>query len=244
MISAKGGPAFCVAAYNRAMKIRTIVLCLAVGCGGGSKKTEEPKPATTEQAVTQQEAPPAPPPAEKKEPAEPPPPPAPKLVLGEAKIVMKAPKEKMSAEFVIAADGAVSVTTTSGAKKTKKTTTGKLTAEGELKDDKDETIAKIADDGTVSVRIVMEEKKDGKVVKSESKMEDVGKLGDDGVFTNAKDGKTMSIDDKGKLAGFPADFTVTAKPEQKKAVMLVVVGMFGAAKMTSETSAASAPAKK
>lgn len=197
--------------------------------------------------MTQPEAPPATVPAEKKEPAEPPPPPPPKLVLGEAKIVMKAAKEKLTGEFVIAADGAITVTTTSGAKKVKKTTTGKLTAEGELRDDKDETIAKIGDDGTVSVRLVMEEKKDGKVVKSESKMEDVGRLADDGVFTNAKDGKTMSIDDKGKLTGFPADFTVTAKPEQKKAVMLVVVGMFGAAKMSSDTSAATAapaPAKK
>jgi hypothetical protein len=61
-------------------------------------------------------------------------------------------------------------------------------------------------------------------------------------LTNKKDGTKFSIDDKGKIAGLPADFTVTAKPEQKKAVMFVVIAMFAATKMTTDSSASSAPA--
>jgi len=186
------------------------------------------------------------PPVEKKEepPPAPAPPPGPKFVLGEAKIVMKADmsKEKVTAEIAIAADGAVKTTVTSSNKKTpKKTTNGKLTVDGELFDDKNEVIAKLADDGTLTARQVFEEKQDGKVVKSESKMEPVGKLADDGVFTNAKDGSKFSVDDKGKIAGLPADFTVTAKPEQKKAVMFVVIAMFAASKTSMDSAASSGP---
>lgn len=175
-----------------------------------------------------------------------PPPPAPKLVLGEAKIALKAKskKETLEGEITLAPDGTLTATMTTMAgkkKKDTKTKTGKVTADGELFDDQNEVVAKLDDNGTVTARRVVEEKQGGKTVKSESHMDEVGVLGDDGVFTSKKDGKTFSIDDNGKIAGFPAELTVTtASPEHKKAAMFVVVGMMAASKATMDTSAVTA----
>jgi hypothetical protein len=228
------------------MQIRRLVLSSAfvlAACGGGKKPAPvEPTPTASAPAPDTAAAP-AP---ETKEAAgaPAPPPPAPKLVLGDAKIVMKGMKKKatvMEAEIVLVADGTLTANVTG---KKKKTTTGKLTADGQMMDDKGDVVAKIGDGGSVLARQIKEEKQDGKVVKSDTAWEDVGTLSDDGVFTNKKDGKTMSIDDKGKLVGMPPDmqFTVTAGPEQKKAVMFVVVGMFAASKMTMDSSGAKAEA--
>jgi hypothetical protein len=238
-------------AYKTAMQLRRLVLSSVVilaACGGGKKKPPaEPTPAASEPAgATDTAAAPAP---ENKEAAAapaPPPPPPPKLVLGDAKIMMKGMKKKvtvMEAEIVLAGDGTITANVI-GKKKEKKTTTGKLTADGQMMDDKGEVVAKIGDGGSVMARQIKEEKQDGKVVKSDTSWEDVGTLSDDGVFTNKKDGKTMSIDDKGKVTGFPPDmqFTVTAGAEQKKAAMFVVVGMMAASKMTMDSGGAKAEA--
>jgi hypothetical protein len=237
------------------MTIRLLLASVLVvsACGGGSKKPPaEPTTTTTTQPETVAQTAPE----EKTEPAEPtppPPPPAPKFVLGEAKIVLKSTdkKQPMAGEIAIAADGTINATVTSGKKKEKKVKTGKLTAEGELFDDKNEVIAKLGDDGTVSALQVMVEKVDGQPEKRESKMEELGSLNAEGVFTSKKDGKTFSVDDKGKIAGIPGvDLTVTAAAvEQKKAAVFVVVAMFGASSSTVEmkgaqAAPAAAPAKK
>jgi hypothetical protein len=239
-------------AYNRAMTIRTLLLASLfsfTACGGGSKKPDTTTPPATSEAPTPDNTAAAPPPVEEKvaEPPAPPPPPPPKLVLGDAKIVMKAKskKETMDGEIVLAADGTVTanITQTIGKKKDKKTKVGKLTAMGELSDDAGEVIAKIGDGDSVHARQVREEKQDGKVVKSEATYEDVGTLDNEGAFTNKKDGKKFTIDDKGKLVGFPAEmqFTITATtPEQKKAAMFVVIAMFAASKSSMEMTNAKA----
>jgi hypothetical protein len=236
------------------MTIRLLLASVLVvsACGGGSKKPPaEPTTTTTQPETVAQAAP-----EEKTEPAEPtppPPPPAPKFVLGEAKIVLKSTDKKMpmAGEIAIGADGAINATVTSGKKKEKKVKTGKLTAEGELFDDKNELIAKLGDDGTVSALQVMVEKVDGQPEKREAKMEELGSLSADGVFTSKKDGKTFSVDDKGKIAGIPGvDLTVTAAAvDQKKAAVFVVVAMFGSSSSTVEMKGAQAapaavPAKK
>ena len=230
--------------YKRAMTIRHLLLASIVSlaaCGGGSKKPPaEPAPsmpAPTETAQT-------PPPAEKAPVVAPaPPPPPPKLALGEAKITMKMKSKTKSVdgEIALAPDGALTATMNStNAKKKKETKTiaGKLTAAGELQDDKGEVIARIGDDGKVETRQISEVKEEGKLMKSEMKYEDIGTLDDAGVFTNKKDGKKFSVDDKGKLSGFPTEMqlTVTAAPEQRKAAVFVVVAMFGASKTTMDSS--------
>lgn len=139
---------------------------------------------------------------------------------------------------------------TSSNKKETKTVTAKLATTGDFTDDKGEVIARIGDDGKVEARRVSEEKQDGKTMKTEATYIDVGNLDDAGVFTIKKDGKTITIDDKGKVVGLPPDvaITVTAAPAQRKAAMFVVVAMFAASKASSDISTkggpAAVPAKK
>jgi hypothetical protein len=234
--------------YKRAMTIRHLLLASLVtfaACGGSSKKppaepaSTEPAPTETAQTPPVEKAPPVEAPA--------PPPPPPKFALGDAKITMKSKSKTgtMDGEVALAADGTLTATMNStNAKKKKETKTiaGKLTAAGELQDDKGEVIARLGDGGKVETRQIFEEKADGKLVKSETKYEDVGTLDDEGVFTNKKDGKTFSVDAKGKLTGFPAEMqlTVTSAPEQRKAAVFVVVAMFAASKMTTDSMSSKA----
>jgi hypothetical protein len=108
-------------------------------------------------------------------------------------------------------------------------------------------IARLGDDGSVEALQVTEEKQDGATVKSEAKFEVIGTLDDAGTFTIKKSGKQVTIDDKGKVVGLPRDLVlaVTARPEHRKAAMLIVMGMLGSTRMTSDTSSSkSAPPKK
>lgn len=220
-------------------------------CGGGSKKEPaEPAPTTTEPA-TPEPAPAATPPlAEAPAPAPAPaPPPPPKFALGDVKIVLKgAKKTEASGEITLAADGTISAKMTSSVKKENKTVTAKLSAQGELTDDKGEVVARIDDSGKVETLHQMVEKQDGKTMKTEATYEEVGSLDETGTFTIKKDGKKLAIDDKGKVAGIPGvTVTVTAAPEQKKAAMFIVIAMFASNKVTTDTSSAKAtavPAKK
>ena len=239
------------------MKIRYVVVSslFVLACGGGSSKpttTPEPAMAPAGDPSAAAPAPVEPPPeAKKAEPAPPPPPPPPRLALGDGKITWKAKTKKgaMDGEIALAADGTLTATMnqTVGKKKDTKTKSGKITADGEMSDDKGEVIAKVADDGTVSVRMQDETRENGKVVKSESKMEDVGSLAADGSFTNKKDGAKLTIDDKGTVTGLPADMGTITITGDKKSGMFVLVAMLGASKSVSDvsTSAPTAvPAKK
>jgi hypothetical protein len=230
------------------MTIRHILLASLftfAACGGGGKKAPvepaptEPAPTETAQTAPVEQAPPVEAPA--------PPPPAPKFVLGEAKITMKSKSKSgtVDGEVALAADGTLTASvnsTNAKKKKDNKKFAGKLTAEGELHDDKGEVIARLGDDGKVETRRVMNEKVEGKLMKSETTYEDVGMLDDAGVFTNKKDGKKFSVDDKGKLVGFPAEMqlTITAAPEQRKAAVFVVIAMFAASTMTSDSMSSKA----
>jgi hypothetical protein len=237
------------------MQIRHILLASLVSfaaCGGGSKKpAAEPAPSSTEPAPDP--APAATPPVAEKPAPEPvpAPPPAPKFALGEAKIVIKsAKKTEVSGEITLAADGTITAKMTSSVKKENKSVTAKLTAEGELTDDKGEVIARIDADGKVETLHQSEEKVDGKMVKSEKAYADVGTLDETGTFTIKKDGKKVTIDDKGKVVGMPGiTITITAAAEQKKPAMFIVVAMFASSKVTMDMSgakagAAAVPAKK
>jgi len=226
---------------------KALVLILVMACGGGGSKkettttsspvTETPTP-TEAKTETKTESKPE----EKAMPA-----PPPKITLGEAKIVMamKSKTDSMEGTITLAADGTISaaMTSTKKGKKAEKKTTGKLTANGELFDDKNEVIAKIGDDGVVTTRLVMETQENGKVVKTETKWEEVGTF-DGAVFTSKKDGRKIEVDDKGKLAGWPADMgtmTITAGADQRRAAVFMIVAMFTASKMTTNSSASSGP---
>jgi hypothetical protein len=207
------------------MQIRHLLLASLVSiaaCGGGSKKPAV-EPAAPEPA--------------------PAPPPAPKLALGDVKIVLKgAKKTEVSGEFKLAADGTLTATMTSTKKKETKTVVSKVSAEGELTDDKGEVIARIDGDGKVETLHQMEEKHEGKTMKSEKSYVDVGKLDDTGTFTIKKDGKTVTIDDKGQVVGLGRDvaLTITAAPEQRKAAMFIVVAMLGSSKVVMDMGGAKA----
>jgi hypothetical protein len=222
---------------------KALVLILVMACGGGGSN-KEPTTTTTTAPVT--ETPATKPTAEPKTgPAEAPPP----IVLGDVKIVMamKSKTDKMDGVITLAADGTINAAMTGtkkGKKLPEKKTTGKLTAAGELSDDKGEVIAKIADDGKVQTRLVMETKENGKTVKSETKWEDIGTF-EGAVFTSKKDGAKIEIDDKGNLSGWPTDMgtiTITSGAEQKRAGVCMVLAMFTASKVTTDSSASSAPA--
>jgi hypothetical protein len=224
---------------------KALVLILVMACGGGgSKKTGTTTSPVTETPPTMEAKPEKTEPPKQETKMEVPP----KIVLGDAKIVvaMKSKTDAMNGEIALAADGAITavITMTKQGKKTEKKTTGKLTAAGELYNDKDEVIAKIGDDGAVTTRLVMETKENGKTVKTETKWEDVGSF-DGAVFTSKKDGKKFEIDDKGKLTSWPekdGTITITSGTEQRRAAVFMVIAMFTASKITSDSSAATSAA--
>jgi hypothetical protein len=220
------------------MTTRTLLfsctISLATACGGGTKPAPvEPTPS----AVPVAEPMPNPEPAKVAEPAPPPAPPAPKFVLGDSSVTLqtKSKTATIDIEIKLAADGTVTATgTQTDTKKKKKktqTTTSKLGTNGELTDDKGVVVARLTNDGTVEARQESETQHDGVTVKSEVEYKALGKLEDSGVFTKP-DGKQLSFDDSGKIAGFAPEMQVTFKgpPEHKKAGLFVVLAMFGAAK--------------
>lgn len=220
--------------------LATLLVLVHAACGG----KQAPAPAAPAPAEPPAAA--AKPAAETKPAGEP----APKLTLGEIKIAMTGTnkRESMEAEITLVADGTMTAKMTSsaaGKKKDSKTKTGKVTATGHMVDDAGDTVAKIADDGTVEARLVMETMSDGKVVNKESSYMNVGTIDKDGVFTAKKDGKKLQFDDKGHLTGLPSQditFAVTAAPELRKTAMFIIVAILTSTKMSS--SAASEPAKK
>lgn len=195
-----------------------LIPCLfAVACGGGA--TTAP-PTTPEPAV----APSA----------------APALALGTATIRVTGP-DAVEVEIALAADGTVS--STGKTKQTTKRATLTLTPQGELLAN-GEVIVKLTGD-TVLSRRSEEVRENGAIVKSESKLEDVGTIDAAGVFTNKLDGKQLAFDAEGHLPaalGTGTTVTLTAQPEHRRAAMLVFIGTMLSHRMVTDISGSKAEA--
>ncbi|MEJ7598079.1 MAG: hypothetical protein WKG01_09245 [Kofleriaceae bacterium] len=215
------------------LKLLIPALGLALGCGGSVNK-----PVTSPQPVVA-----APEPA----PEPPKPAPAPDLTMGAAKINMLAgPDAKI--EVVLAADGTFTGTgTQASTAKTKakaKKAAPKITkktgtlAEREAMFD-GHSVAKLGDDGTVTVAQHMIEKVDGQPEKRETTWQPIGVLDAEGVFTSAKDGAKFSVGGDGKVAGFPAEMAVqveAAAEMRRTAMFLVLAVMSGDTQVTMSTT--------
>ena len=211
---------------------RSLLSCLfVVACGSGDPKPATPtaiEPTATAPAPTEQVAEPA------------------KLVLGDAKIAMTATQgaDSLEVEIVIAADGTVTSTgkSTRKGKQSTKSATLKLTADGELLAG-DEVVMKLDDKGAVFVRRSEETRENGKLVTSETKLEEIGTIDEAGVFANKHDGKKFGFDENGNLpkdlVGFPdrgMTITLSTKPEYRRAAMLVLLGTMTSHKSVTDIS--------
>lgn len=199
------------------MTIKALVFSFALAaCGGGA-----PSSATGPAATTTPAAPAAA---------------GPRLALAPSTITVAFGSKTGTIE--IAADGTFVAKTGDREKR------GKLTADGELWSD-DAVLAKLGDDGSVSVLERHIQKVDGQEVKHDEKWTVVGTLAADGTFTATKDGKTLAFDADGKLGGLPPDISISvsaADPAARRAAMLLVISAFAAGTSVSDTSAATAPA--
>lgn len=152
----------------------------------------------------------------------------------------------LDAEIVIVPDGTVSTTfnLTDGAKKHSMKKTAKLTGVGELVDERNQPLAKISADGTLAMSF-HEAVSDGVVVDESVRYKDYGTLGANGEYTDKLTGKQLSINDKGKVVGLPAewDVIVTGAPTARKAAMFVLLVVFGPRKLTLDMSVLPGPAK-
>ncbi|HEU5060855.1 MAG TPA: hypothetical protein VFU21_30200, partial [Kofleriaceae bacterium] len=144
------------------------------------------------------------------------------------------------------ADGAFDVVATyrekkDGPEETRRRS-GKLTAGGELVID-GKVVAKLADNGAVSVLHEREVFESGELVKSDSSWEDIGVLDDTGTFT-ASDGRRLSVARDGKLAGIPGGMTITVDvggtPDSNRTAVFLIVASFSASK---ETTSSDGPGK-
>ena len=159
-----------------------------------------------------------------------------RLTFGEGTLTLAARGEQV--EVVLRPDGSFQANVPASGDRPAQSRHGEMTAGGELTIDGD-AVARIGEDGTVSVLSGYEEVVDGKVVKSESEWKDVGELSPEGVFTAAKDGATFAFGEDGVLTGFPDELQIRAEladPAQRRSAMLLVVAFFAGGKVTSETS--------
>ena len=88
------------------------------------------------------------------------------------------------------------------------------------------------DKGAVFVRRSEEVREDGKVVKSESKLEEIGTIDEAGVFANKHDGKKFGFDENGNLpkdlVGFPdRGMTITVKADKWSKYRIQFIGKGG-----------------
>jgi hypothetical protein len=173
------------------------------------------------------------------EPAPAPAPEAPPLTLGAFKMTITGKKAKT---IEVAADGT--------AKAGKDALPFKF-VKNELQDDKGQWIARVQADGTLEVRMVEREMKEGKVTSEKERVEKFGKfvdgdalesdkgkltLGDDGVVSVLKAGaaKPEPAVKEIKLSG--------VKPETRRAAIVLFIGLTSSGTMTTDSSQASAPA--
>lgn len=153
-----------------------------------------------------------------------------RLAIGPLKIVMTDGAKRM--ELALAADGTVSVEGGERKRDLRVTAYGELEADGK-------PVAKLGDDGTMTVLHESVEKVEGKVVKTESKWTTIGTLAADGTFTGAKDGKKIAIEHDGKVSGLPSkmDFVIDGAPAHRRAGMFVVIGILSGGRTESDVKA-------
>ena len=168
-----------------------------------------------------------------------------RLALVDGKVTWTAPGASMAVG--LKPDGAFDVVATyrekeDGPEETKRRS-GKMTPAGELHID-GKVVAKLADDGTVSVLHEREVFESGQLVKSDSSWEEIGGLDDKGVFT-ARDGRRLSVGADGKLTGIPGGMTITVDvggtPEANRTAIFLIVASFSASK---ETTSSEGPSKE
>jgi hypothetical protein len=193
-----------------------------VACGGsGSSSTAHPAPAATLA-------------------------PGARLALAAGTITWTAPGASMA--VALRADGAFDVTATyrerkDGPEETARRS-GRLTAGGDLLIDS-QVVARVDDQGAVTVLHEREVIESGAVVKSDSSWEQVGVLDQKGVFTG-KDGKRLSVSPDGKLTGIPAGMTITVDvggaPVHNRTAVFLIVASFSASKQTASSDGPVKPA--
>lgn len=168
-----------------------------------------------------------------------------RLALVDGKVTWTAPGASMAVG--LKPDGAFDVVATyreekDGPEETKRRT-GKMTPAGELHID-GKVVAKLADDGTVSVLHEREVFESGQLVKSDSSWEEIGALDNKGIFT-ARDGRRLSVGADGKLSGIPGGMTITVDvggtPEANRTALFLIVASFSASK---ETTSSEGPSKQ
>jgi hypothetical protein len=229
--------------------LSSLAIVLAVVACGPSQKTAAPpvtdQPATDapddKQAAQDTPAPaetaaPTPTPA----PAPPVEPEAAPIVVGALKMTMQE-KGKPAESIDVAADGTV-----------KRQKDGKIVGKfvkNEIHDGDGKWLVRVKHDGTIEMRSVFREMKDGKVVKEEEKVEAIGKfvagdaiegpkgkvvLADDGAITVTKpDGKSEPVKEL-KLQG--------VKPETRRAGLLLFVAMMSGTATVDSSAATAEPA--
>jgi hypothetical protein len=167
-----------------------------------------------------------------------------RLALVEGKVTWTAPGATMAVG--LKSDGVFDVVATyrekaDGPEETKRRS-GKMTPAGELHID-GKVVARLADNGTLSVLHEREVFESGQLVKSDSSWEEVGALDDKGVFT-ARDGRRLSVGADGKLAGIPSGMTITVDvggtPEGNRTALFLIIASFSASK---ETTSSEGPGK-
>lgn len=221
-----------------------IVLCGALAaCGSKEATPEADVPATP--AITG-EAPSDMPPAEDAAAASAAPTSAPAPAPEAAPITVGAFKVtitgKKAATIDVGADGVAKVGKEGKSLKFVKNT---------LQDDQGQWIARVQADGTLEVRMVEREMKDGKVVKEQERIEKFGKFvdgdaleSDKGKLTLGDDGVIM-MTKAGAAKGEPAVKEIKlsgVKPETRRAAIVFFIGLTSVGTMTTDSSKASAPA--
>ncbi len=162
-----------------------------------------------------------------------------RLALAAGTITWTAPGASMA--VALRADGAFDVTATyrerkDGPEETRRRS-GKLTAGGDLLID-NQVVARVDDQGAVTVLHEREVIESGAVVKSDATWEQVGVLDRQGVFTS-KDGKRLGVSANGKLTGIPAGMTITVDvggaPVHNRTAVFLIVASFSASKQTTSS---------
>ena len=113
---------------------------------------------------------------------------------------------------------------------------GTLTAAGELAID-GKVVARVGEDGAVTVLHQSEVVEAGVLVKSESTWQDIGVLDQRAVFTSRKDGRTVRVGADGTLVGMPSGMTVKVDmggtPARNRTALFLIVASFAASKQVT-----------
>jgi hypothetical protein len=222
-----------------------VILCGSFVACGGSKEAAPEADVPTTPSVTNDAASDMPPAtdataaAATPEPAPAPAPEAAPITVGAFKLAVTG---KKPTTIDVGADGVAKVGKEAKTLKFVKNT---------LQDDAGQWVARVNADGTIEVRAVEREMKDGKVVSEKERVDKIGKfvdgdaietdkgkltLGDDGLVSVTKTGAT-----KPEPAMKEMKFS-GVKPETKRAALVLFVGLTAATTQVTETSKANAPA--